>query len=46
MIIRLKNGKLVVINIADYLTDYDYYKEIIKIRGAADTPLKHQLQST
>lgn len=45
MIIRLKNGKLVVINITDYLTDYDYYKEIIKIK-AADTPLKPQLHST
>ena len=33
MLIRSANGKLVVINIKDYLTDAEYYKEIIRIKG-------------
>ena len=35
MLIRSANGKLIEINIKDYLTDADYYKEILKIKGLA-----------
>ena len=32
MIIRINNGKLIEIKITDFLTDADYYKEIICIK--------------
>lgn len=35
MLIRSANGNLVEINVNDYLTDADYYKEIIRIKGLA-----------
>lgn len=31
MIFRKHTGELIEINIMDYLTDVDYYKEIIKL---------------
>ena len=33
MLIRSVNLSLIEININDYLTDTDYYKEIIRIKG-------------
>ena len=32
MLIRSLNGKLVEININDYLNDIEYYKEIFKLK--------------
>lgn len=37
MLIRSSGGGLVEININDFLTDEEYYKEIIRIKGR---PLK------
>ena len=37
MLFRLANGNLVEININEFLTDADYYKEIIRVKGR--TPL-------
>ena len=34
MLIRTKNGYLIEINMNNYLTDADYYREIIRIKEA------------